>query len=185
MVVLDSGLGTLPESPPRLAHAPAEVDVAGRADPLGEPPELVEGPAADQQVAGRRGDPRRAVHALGLVEEVAIAGVAGEQRVLLDDPDDPPGDRAAARVDRLGEVALEQVGHRDAVGVAEQQPLAGGPLGPGVAREVGGALRGRVHDPRQPLERRRGDALLGVVGDDQLVRLTVSSGANPSRVRSA
>ena len=169
VMVLDQRFGTLLEGPAGAMHAPAEVDVAGRADPLLEAAQPIESRLADEQVAGRRGDPRGAVQALGLIEEVAIARVAGQEAALLADPADRAGHRAAAIGDRGGEVAVKQVGDGNAIGVDEQQPVGLRRRGSGVAGVIGGALARRGDDRGHVRERRGRDPGLGVVGDDQLV----------------
>ncbi len=169
VMVGDPCLWPLLERPAAVVHPPAEVDVAGRADPFGEPPELVERPPPHEQVARRRRHAARAVHALRLIEEVAVARVAGEQGVLPGEPHDAARDGAATLADRRPEVALDEVGLGHAVRVDEQQPIAARRRGPGVAGEVGRRLAGRVHDAGKPGERLGGDVPGRVVGEDQLV----------------
>ena len=157
------------QQPAVTLHPPAEVDVAGRANALGEAPHRLEGLAADHQVAGRR---VAAVVALqpGLAAvEVARARVAGEQRVVVGVVGDRARDRPLAVTGWRVEVAPEQAGRRSAVGVEEQDPTPAGERGAHVAGVIGGSLPCRADHPRRLAERRRGDPLVGVVGDDQLV----------------
>ena len=64
------------------------------------------------------------MYALGLMEEVAIAGVAGEQGLLIGEADDAAADGAAALGRRRVEVAVHEARARHAVRVDEQQPVA-------------------------------------------------------------
>ena len=169
VAMLDQRLGSLLEHPPGAVQPPAEVDVAGRADPLGEPAEGLERRTPHEQVARRRGHPGRAVDPLRLVEEVPIARVAGQQAALVSSAVDAARDRPRPPADRLGEVAVEQVVDRDAVGVDEQQPVARRARSAGVAGVIGGALAGRLDDVGEATEDGRDDSGPRVVGDDQLV----------------
>ncbi len=186
VAMLDPRLRPVLERPAALSQAPAEIDVTTRADAFGKAVDLVESVAAHEQVAGRRRHPGAAVKALDLVEEVAIARIASEQRVLLGDPDDAAAQSTAALGDRVGEVAIEQVGARNAIGVHEQQPSIAAGIDATISRVVGGGLAGRADDGRDLAQRPASDPLRGVVGDDQLVAIgehePLERRASPRRV---
>ena len=101
MAMDDRGGGPVLERPAGGEQAPAEVDVAARADPLGEAPGGLERRAADEQVGGRAGAAGLAVEALGLAQVVACAGVARQQTALLVVAADLAGEQGAPFVGRL------------------------------------------------------------------------------------
>ena len=165
---------------PASLQAPAEVDVAGRADALGEAAELVEGGAADEQVAGRRGRsrpcracPRPGRGSCGRARSGPAASPARRRRRS------PPATAPAAVADRLGEVAVEQVGARHAVGVDEQQPVGARRGGAGVAGEVRGALLAA----RRPRSRRR--RAPPAATPSAVLSATISSSPGPSSSRAS
>ena len=187
MVVLDPGLGALLERPPRLAHAPAEVDVAGRADPLGEPARARRrsggGPAgcrSPRRPPTSRACPRPGRGSCDRGRSGRAASPARRPRRSRRRPRRCP-DRSARRSSaRAGRAPGRSRRRRTAA--TRRRPARR-------RRRCGRSRRSACPARARPAPARSSAGaatpVLGVVGDDQLVASPSSSGANASRVRSA
>ncbi len=169
VAVRDDGARPMPDRPSVGDQAPRQVDVATGADALDEAAQGLERRPPNEHVPGHRRPAVGPQQAVGLAEESPRPRVSRQEPSLRRIPDDLAAKGAAALADRLGEVGLEKVGRRHAVGIHEQEPLVMGPPGTDVSRVVGGALAGRPdgahRSARQPIKH----AGAGVVGDDQLI----------------
>ena len=142
VAVHDGGVRAALERPARGARAEAQVGVTGGADRGLEAPDLLECRAADGRVGGLGETPacvgkRDLLAHRGLQIGVADGGVTGVVFVGLLVYHRPRED-ADVIAEWFGEIAVEQVGRREHVGVDEHEPrrVVGG--GATVARVVGG-----------------------------------------------
>ena len=150
VVVHDGGLLAALERPARRAQAEAQVGVAAGTDGGLEAPDLRERRAAHRRVGGLREGPARVgerdlLAHRGLQVRVAHGAVARlVGRGLVEDR---TGEHAGLVGRRLGEVAVEQVGRREHVGIDEHEPWRAVGVGATIARVVGGLALARRDDP--------------------------------------